>query len=114
MNASPSWSGIAFAVFLILDGIACLIPIKKVSDGLDAVNCPPTLRRVIPFIKFAAAAGLVIGLWQTWLGLVTAVCLVVYFAIAVGFHVRAKDTIANSAPAVVLLILAALLPLTYR
>ena len=114
MNASPAWPGIAFATFLILDGIACLIPLKKISDDLDAVNCPPSIRRVIPFVKFAAAAGLIIGLWQTWLGLVTAVCLIVYFAIAVGFHIRAKDTVANSVPACVLLVLAALLPLAYR
>lgn len=42
-------------------------------------------------IKVAAALGLVAGIWIPWLGLVTSACLVVYFVVAIGMHLRARD-----------------------
>jgi hypothetical protein len=36
----------------------------------------------------AATAGLIGGLWIEYLGAITATCVVVYFALAVGAHIR--------------------------
>ena len=42
-------------------------------------------------IKFAAAAGLVAGVWIPGLGILTAGCLLLYFLLAVTMHLRAHD-----------------------
>ena len=57
---------------------------------------------------------LAIGLWKPRFGLLVALCLIAYFVIAVGFHVRVRDTIANSFPPVLLAICSALVAATLR
>ena len=46
---------------------------------------------MFPVVKFAAAVGLVGGIWVPGLGLLTSAALVLYFVLAVGAHVRASD-----------------------
>ncbi|HEY8451476.1 MAG: DoxX family protein [Micromonosporaceae bacterium] len=41
--------------------------------------------------EVAAAAGLIVGIWLPYLGLVTSVALVAYFVIAIAMHIRARD-----------------------
>jgi hypothetical protein len=61
-------------------------------------------------VKAASAAGLVVGTRKPGIAKLTLAALVAYFAVAVGFHVKAKDTPANTAPAALLgLVFAALL-----
>jgi hypothetical protein len=95
----------ALAIILILfqvgDAIACIGPIDVIRKGLDAVNCPPRIRQLLPFVKFDGAIGLTIGLWEPIIGALTIVALVIYFIVAIGFHVRARDAMANTVPAVV-------------
>jgi ABC-type cobalamin transport system permease subunit len=43
-------------------------------------------------VLLLAAAGLVVGLWWPLAGIAAAIGLVIYFVLAVGFHVRANDT----------------------
>jgi hypothetical protein len=57
-------------------------------------------------LLLAAAAGLVVGVWWPIIGIAAAAGLTGYFAIAVGFHLRAKDTAQMPTP-VVLTVLAA-------
>jgi energy-coupling factor transporter transmembrane protein EcfT len=85
-----------------------------IKKDLDAIGCSPTLQRIIPAVKFAAAIGLVIGLWNPSFGFFVSLCLVVYFVIAVGFHLRAHDKIANSIPPALLAILCVLVATTFR
>ncbi len=94
---------IALIVFQIGDAIACWGPMGFITQSLDAVNCPAGIRKVLPFVKIDSAIGLTIGLFIPWFGLVTIGALIVYFLIAIWFHVRARDTIANSVGAVVVL-----------
>jgi hypothetical protein len=56
-------------------------------------------------LLLTAAAGLVVGHWWKPAGIAAAAGLVAYFALAVGFHVRAKDT-KNAATPVALILLA--------
>ena len=43
------------------------------------------------WLKIAAGAGLIAGIWIPYLGLLTSVCLVAYFVAAIAFHLRARD-----------------------
>lgn len=105
---------IVLIVFQIGDAIACIKPIPFIAASLDAIDCPPTIRRLLPFVKFDSAVGLAIGLWVPVIGAITIAALIAYFLIAIGFHVRARDTVANTAGAVVMLIFVAVVgALTY-
>ena len=42
-------------------------------------------------IKFAAAAGLVGGIWIPYLAAVTCAALILYFVIAISMHIAARD-----------------------
>jgi len=95
---------IILIVFQIGDAIACIGPIELIKTGLDAINCPPRVQRLIPFVKMDAALGLAIGLWVPIIGAVTIVALIAYYLIAIAFHVRARDTVVNTIPAIVLLV----------
>ena len=107
MDAELPSLAIALIVFQIGDAIACFIPASFITRALDAVDCPPRLRTLIPFVKIDAAIGLAIGLWVPVIGLLTSGALVVYYLVAVGFHVRAKDSVANSVPAIALAVISA-------
>jgi hypothetical protein len=46
---------------------------------------------VLPVLKLAAASGLLIGIWFRPLAIVTSAALVLYFLLAFGAHLRARD-----------------------
>ncbi|MEM7139811.1 MAG: DoxX family protein [Actinomycetota bacterium] len=94
---------IILIVFQVGDAIACIGPIDFIKRSLDAVDCPESIRRILPFVKIDSAIGLTIGLWVPWVGVATIGALILYFVIAIGFHVRARDTVANTIGAVVML-----------
>lgn len=100
MEANVVWLAIVFIVFQAGDGVAAGIPIAYIKDDLDRLNVSPTLQRIIPMIKIAAAAGLLVGLWVPWFGALTCAALVVYFIIALDFHRKASDKVVQYLPAV--------------
>lgn len=62
-------------------------------------------------VLLLGAAGLVVGLWWPPAGFVTPIGLVAYFALAVGFHVRAHDGAHAVTPAVLAVLAAAVVAL---
>lgn len=87
----PVWPVVVLAVISAVDGILCVKPASFIAACFDGVGWPRRLWWMMPVIKFAAAAGLIAGIWIPYLGVVTAVALVVYFLLAIGAHVRARD-----------------------
>ncbi len=104
MNADPTWPVITLAVVTALDGIACIGPIPFIRRALDRIDCPERIRRLLPVVKLAAAAGLVSGLWIPGLGLATCAALVVYFGIATRMHLRAHDAALNTSGAIAMIL----------
>lgn len=104
MDADPVWPVVLLALFQVGDAVVCAIPTPFITAALDRVDCPAPLRRVLPMVKAASAVGLVVGLWITIVGLLTVVALVGYFAVAIAFHVRARDTLISSAGAPLMLV----------
>lgn len=107
MEAEPWWPVVALALFQVVDGIACAIPLGFLAAAFDRVQCSARVRRAIPVVKLASAAGLLVGLWWAPLGVVTGIALVAYFVVAIAFHARAGDTVANSLAAVAMLVVTA-------
>ncbi|UXA20496.1 DoxX family protein [Mycobacterium sp. SMC-4] len=69
----------------------CVKPMAFIADCFDNVRWPRRWWWIMPPIKFAAAAGLLAGLWIPYLAALTCAALVLYFVLAIAAHVRARD-----------------------
>ncbi len=90
---------VALAVFHAGDAVACAIPAPPIKKILDDLGVPEGVRPVFPVVKAAAAVGLLSVRWFPGLARLTTAMLTVYFVLAVGAHVRARDKIVNALPA---------------
>ncbi|ETB35870.1 hypothetical protein N602_25790 [Mycobacterium avium subsp. hominissuis 10-5606] len=81
----------ALGGFMAFDAVIYAIPLPFVTEGLDNVNFPPEYRWIFPPIKGASAVGLLAARRFPALGRLTTAMLTLYFALAVGSHVRARD-----------------------
>jgi hypothetical protein len=89
----------ALAAFHAGDAVACAIPVPYIAKILDSVEVPTNIRWVFPVVKAAAAVGLASVYRVPALARLTTALLTVYFALAVGAHVRVRDRVANIVPA---------------
>lgn len=87
----PVWPVLVLALIQLGDGILCIKPVPFVAKCFEDVKFPRRLWWLTPPVKFAAAAGLVAGLWIPYLAAVTSVALVAYFVVAISMHIRARD-----------------------
>lgn len=87
----PWWPLAALALVQLGDAVLCIKPVPFIRQCLVDVRFPRRYWRVLPPLKIAAAAGLVIGIWFRPLAILTAAALVLYFLVALTSHVRARD-----------------------
>jgi hypothetical protein len=87
----PWWPVVLLAVIQIGDAAMCFKPVGFIARCFTDVGLPRALWPVMPWVKVAAAAGLVAGLWVPYVGALTSAALVVYFVLAVAAHIRARD-----------------------
>lgn len=87
----PTWPVLVLAAISAGDGVLCLKPVAFIADCFRDVGFPTRYWPLMPIIKFAAAAGLLAGIWIPVLGLVTTGSLVLYFLIAITMHLRMRD-----------------------
>ena len=92
MNAltSPKTYAVLGAV-QVGDAVACAVPIAPIEKAFDDVGLAPELRPIIPFVKVASAIGLLSVYRFPALARLTTFMLTVYFVLAVGFHLKARD-----------------------
>ncbi|MEI7716931.1 MAG: DoxX family protein [Mycobacterium sp.] len=101
MTSPKIYTGLA--VFHAVDAVACAAQVPPIKKSLDSVGCPDNIRRVLPVVKGAAAVGLLSVRWFPGLARLTTAMLTLYFTLAVGAHVRVRDTAVNTLPAAALL-----------
>lgn len=94
---------VGLAAFQAVDAVACAAQVPPIKKSLDSVGCPDNVRRVLPVVKGAAAVGLISGRWFPGLARLTTAMLTLYFALAVGAHLRSRDKLVNALPAAALL-----------
>lgn len=87
----PVWPVIVLAVISLVDGVLCVKPARFIAQCFDDVKWPRRYWWMMAPIKFAAAAGLILGIWVPWLAAITTACLVIYFVVAISMHIRARD-----------------------
>jgi hypothetical protein len=83
----------------------------KVVESYAKAGVPEAWLNGLAALLLAAAAGLIVGLWWSIAGMAAAAGLVAYFVLAIGFHIRAKDTAHMLTPAVLAAVAAAVLAL---
>lgn len=88
---NPVWPVILLAAISLVDGILCVKPVEFIAQCFTDVRWPRRYWWLIPPIKFAAVAGLIAGIWIPGLGMLTTVCLIIYFVVAICMHIRARD-----------------------
>ncbi|WP_152362479.1 DoxX family protein [Microlunatus speluncae] len=87
----PWWPLAVLALIQLGDGLLCLKPVQFIRKCFEDVGFPKRWWWVAAPIKFAAAAGLVIGIWWRPLAILTTAALVLYFLLAGTAHLRARD-----------------------
>jgi hypothetical protein len=91
----PTWPVIVLAAISAVDGVLCVKPAGFIAQCFRDVGFPERYWPLMPLIKFAAAIGLVAGVWVAILGIVVTGGLVLYFLIAIAMHIRARDFTRN-------------------
>lgn len=91
----PWWPLAALAAIQLGDAVLCWKPVAFIRDCLTDVGFPRRLWWLLPTVKIAAAAGLVLGIWIQPVAVLTSAALVTYFLIAIAMHVRARDYARN-------------------
>ncbi len=87
----PIWPVVVLAAIQLVDGIISYKPVAFVAECFDDVHFPRRWWWIMTPIKFAAALGLIAGLWIPYLGAVTCGALIAYFVVAISMHLRARD-----------------------
>lgn len=87
----PIWPVIVLALIQLVDALMCIKPVSFIAQCFEGVNWPRKYWWMMPPIKFAAAAGLIAGIWISYLGALTCAALVLYFLVAIGMHIVARD-----------------------
>ena len=89
----------ALAAFQAADAVACAIPVPPIAKTLDALGIPQEIRWLLPASKAASVIGLLSASRIPAMARLTTFMLTVYFVLAVGAHIRARDRIVNALPA---------------
>ena len=89
----------ALAAFQAADAVACAIPLPLIAKTLDALGIPQEIRWLLPASKAASVIELLSVSRIPALARLTTAMLTVYFVLAVGAHIRARDRVVNALPA---------------
>ena len=92
------------ALLAALFGFAGLIKVVGVRQSLairDHLSVDPKLWRLIGLLELAGVAGVLVGLTWVPIGIAAAIGLALLILGAIVFHVRASDSVADTAPAVI-------------
>ncbi|MGV9324794.1 DoxX family protein [Streptosporangium sandarakinum] len=87
----PVWPVVLLAFIQAGDAVMCVKPVPFIARCLEGVNWPRRHWWILPPLKFAAAAGLILGIRLPYLGAVTCGALVLYFVVAIAIHIAARD-----------------------
>jgi hypothetical protein len=87
------------AAFQAGDAVACAIPIAPIARTLENLGIPEDIRWLLPAAKAASVIGLLAAGRLPALARLTTAMLTLYFVLAVGAHLRARDRLVNVLPA---------------
>ncbi|WP_432073711.1 DoxX family protein [Streptomyces wuyuanensis] len=92
---------------LVFSGRSMLVKDKDIVETLTRLGVPSSWYTMLALLKFAGAAGLLIGIFYRPLGIAAAIGVVLFFVGAVISHLRVKDVKGVPVPFVLVLVSAA-------
>jgi DoxX-like family len=111
MSAATTITSIFLAALLTYSAITKLSHQERFVQGYIRVGVPEDKLDYLAIILLAGAAGLVLGLLWAPIGVVAAIGVILYFLVAMTFHIRADDAEHLPTPLVIALIASAVLVL---
>ena len=94
---------IALGALLILasvgSGLAKIAKVPAVIESMKTVGVKPSQIPILAFLEISGGVGLIVGIWITNLGKLSALCLTLYFVGAVTSHLKKKHGFPEFAPA---------------
>jgi uncharacterized membrane protein YphA (DoxX/SURF4 family) len=105
MSVAATILSIVLALAFAGAGFAKVSGQQMMLEAADHFGIPRSQYKLIGVAELAGAAGLLIGIAVTALGVAAAACLTVLMIGAVIVHIRAKDAVGQYIPAIVLAIL---------
>lgn len=92
--------GALLAFAAIGSAIAKLVKVPDVMASMSSVGVSPDRVPLLAWLEIAGGVGLILGIWNKNLGLLSSFALALYFLGAIGAHVKAKSKVADAAPAI--------------
>lgn len=92
MSVASIVVSVLLAALLALSAARKLTHQPQVVRSYERVGVPEDKLNYLALILLAGAAGLILGLFWPPIGVAAAVGLVCYFLLAIGSHIRARDT----------------------
>ena len=86
--------------------IAKLIKVPDVMASMASVGVKPNQVPVLAFLEIAGGVGIIVGIWNKPLGVLSSVCLALYFAGALFTHFSRKHKVADFGAALGIFIIA--------
>lgn len=90
------------AVASIASGFGKITRHRVPVEVLTRVGVPADRIPLLGALQVLGGLGVIIGIWMPVLGVVSALCLTLYYLGAIFAHLRIKDTVSGMAPALVL------------
>jgi uncharacterized membrane protein YphA (DoxX/SURF4 family) len=87
-------------------GVGKLVRHEKVVETLTRVGVPAARIPVLGALEILGALGLVVGIWVPVIGILASLGLMLYFLGAIFAHLRIKDPMKETAPAIGLFVIA--------
>ena len=86
--------------------IAKLIKVPDVMASMASVGVKPNQVPVLAYLEIAGGVGIIVGIWNKPLGILSYVCLALYFAGALFTHFSRKHKVADFGAALGIFIIA--------
>ena len=92
--------GALLAFAAIGSAIAKLKKVPDVMKSMASVGVKPSQIPLLAVLEIAGGIGLILGIWNKGLGLLSTIALALYFLGAIGAHLKAKSKIADAGAAI--------------
>jgi hypothetical protein len=89
------------AALFTFSSLIKLVGVRQSLEVRDHLGVKPVQWRMIGLLELAGVAGVLTGLAWAPIGVAAAVGLALLMLGAIGFHVRASDSVADTAPSVI-------------
>lgn len=86
--------------------IAKFMKVPQIMESMAHVGVKPALIPILGALEVLGTLGLVLGIWMQPLGVLSAVCLALYFLGAVVSHIMVKSKLAEGFPAFMIMVIA--------